>query len=125
MNPSAKGSNKVKTGMAAFVILFSATGAGVYAYVEPNSATPNTVALDSQWRGPTPSDKKEQVISAPPSKSDARQHETSRRNLMRLHDKKQTEAQESSNNPRDQSQSLSDSDKRKILVVLALWSIKP
>ena len=124
MNHSAKGPSKVKMGMTAFVILLSGAGAGVYAYVEPNGTTPNVVALDGEWRSPVAADKKEAALSMSPGKSGAMQRETSRRYMMLSHDKKQTEAQASSNTPREPFTSLSDSDKKKLLVLLALWSIK-
>lgn len=124
MNNSAKGSSTVKTAITAFVIMLSGTGAGVYAYVKPNSATPNATAVDSEWRRPAASDKNEQVLAVPPCKSDVMQSDTCRRYIMKLQDKKQTEAQASSNTTREQLRSLSDSDKKKLLVMLALWRVK-
>lgn len=122
MNPSTKGSSKVKAGIAAFVVLL--TGAGMYAYVEPSSATPNTTVPDSAWRTPAASDNKERVFSTFPVKSDVRQREANRRYLTKLRDKKRTEALASSNVTREQLRSISDSDKKKFIAMLALWRIK-
>lgn len=127
MNQSSKGSSKFKAGMTAFVILLS--GAGAYAYVQPGNATQNWIALDSEWRRPADSEKNVQVLVVPPCNSDSMQRESCRRYMMRLQNKKQTEATASSNTQRehitrDQLRSLSDSDKKKLLVTLALWRVK-
>lgn len=125
MNHSTKGSSKLKMGITAFILLLTSAGAGVHADVEPNDITSNTAVADSEWRQPKASEKKEQAISLHPVKSDAKKSETSRHSLRRLHNKKQTEAQESSNTKREQLHSLSDSNKKKVLVMLLLWSTKP
>jgi len=113
---------KVKMGMTVFVILLLGAGAGVYAYVEPDRATPSSTVPNNEWRYPTASDKKESVV--PPGTSGAMKRETSRRYMMQLQDQKPSSVQASSNNPHEPFQSLSDSDKQKFLVLLALWSIK-
>ena len=112
-------------GIPALILLLASTGAGVYAHVEPNSITSNTAVLDSEWHRPNAAEKKAQALSLHPVKSDAEKKETSRHSQGRLHSKKQTEARESSNTEREQIHSLSDSDKKKVIVMLLLWSTKP
>lgn len=114
MKDSAKKSgNKIKSGMTTFVILLSAAGVGVYAYVEPDGATPDSTVLNSEWNR-----------STAPAMPDALERETSRRDMMPLHDLKPISVRAPSHIPSAQFQSLSDSDRRKLLVMLALWSIK-
>ena len=125
MNHSTKGSSKLKMGMTLFILLLTSAGAGVYADVTPNSITSNTAVLNNEWCRPKASEKKESALSLHPVKSDAEKSETSRHSLRRLHNKKQTEAQEFSNTKREQLHSPSDSNKKKVLVMLLLWSTKP
>lgn len=125
MKNSARGSSKVKTGMAAFVILLSSAGAGVYAYVGPNGITSNPTVLDSEWRRSKASERKEQALSLHSVKSDVKKSETREQTLRHFDNKKQNEAQESSKTNREELRSLSDSDKKKIFVMLLLWSTKP
>ena len=126
MNYAVKGSNKVRAGQTAFIVLLTGllTGAGMYAYAESNKAIPNTTALDNTWRRPAISDNKGRAVSRFPVKSDASQRAANRRYLIKLHDQKRTEALASSNATREQFRSLSDSDKRKFIAMLMLWRIK-
>lgn len=108
-----KSGNKIKSRMTACVILLSAAGAGVYAYAEPDGATPGSTVLNSEWSR-----------STAPAVPSVLERETSRRDMMPLHVPKPISVRASSNIPSEQFQSLSDSDRRKLLVMLALWSIK-
>lgn len=108
-----KSGNKIKSGMTIFVILFSAAGASVYAYVESDGAAPDGTVLNSEWRRFTA-----------PAMPGVLERETSRRDMVPLHGPKPISVRASSNIPSEQFQSLSDIDRRKLLVMLALWSIK-
>lgn len=123
MNHSAKGSGKLRTGVAVFVILLSGAGTG-YAYVTPGSATSHDTATNKEWRQPGASDKKIPLTSAPSGEPASVRSKTVQDHTALLDKRKRSEIQTPRNAPRKQAQSLSDSDRKKLLVLLALWSIR-
>ncbi len=124
MNHSAKGSARTRKGVTVFVILLSCAGAG-YAYTVPDSVRTNAATPDNEWRQPAAPSKKLPVISGRPVQPGSIRIESGEHRAALPGDSSQARKEATPNTPRRQSKSLADSDKKKLLVLLALWSIKP
>lgn len=101
MNTTAKGSSKIKTGITAFTILISGAGAGVYAYAE--------------------SDSNEQVLSTSRIRPDAMESRSVQHGTLPSQGKKQADTPPTSYTPHEQPRPLTDIEKQRLIVVLALW----